>query len=426
MRGEIFQNTELLSAHPEIVADSFFRFSERHGFKKEESRCLTDNTKFWRILLVNSALVRFAPVFEREEVLKEPISLSQGCVKGISDWVGRREGFLTFFEQLGTGSQTHSRKEAISIFWGFFEESLGMDPARFLVTVFDEDQETYDVWRELGFVDDQILKFRERNFFDFANGQVKGPVSALVYDRGLKHHQQFFESRETGENCHSDCDCGRYSELADIGFFTSSEGISLVDTGIGLERLTAVLSGQETVFKVGSLKSLTDFTVAKTGQRIGVDKKKDTAIKIIADHARSIVMLLADDVYPANKGAGYVTRRIIRRTILAGRKLDVREPFLYRWTPELVDIMAKVIPSLGSMSEQIAVQVRTEEEKFFKAIGRGEKLFPRICRNEGPIVSGETAFLLYDTHGLPLELTEELAAEKGWSVDVEGFRAMFQ
>ena len=423
MRTEFFGDAEYLSAHPEIVKSSFFDFYKKRGFTIEENRPLTENTEFWRIFIVNSALVRFAPVFEWRENLGKPVCLCQECIKGVSDWVWRREGFLTFFEQLGTGSQTHSQKEAITIFWEFFGSSLAMDRSRFLVTVYDGDSESHQIWRELGFEDSQILPFGERNYFSFAGGKVKGPVSALVYDRGPEYHQRFFGPTRK-EDCHLDCECGRYSELADIGFFTSTDGIFLIDTGIGLERLVAVLSGKDSVFQVGQLRNLGELILNNCGLTTVSGKDKEIAIRILADHSRSIIALFGEDICLSNKGVGYMFRKIFRRAILAGRRLGIKEPFLSKWLPGMIDLIKEENPFFGQINAGIVGRAKLEEESFFRTIQRGEKFFSKLCHD--PLLSSEEALFLYDTYGLPPELIRELVAERGWQIDTQAFETMFK
>lgn len=396
------------------VRNSFLEYFDDNGFKREDRVPPTFYSEYWNILLTNSALVRFAPVLQGKERLTLPICLCQPCFKGVSDWVGIREGYLTYFEQLGAGSQNHSKSEAIPLLWSFLSTQMGLDRSQFLVTVFHEDKEMQSAWETLELEKSQILLVGDRNYRRLCGGQVTGAVSAVVYDRGTQQHDP---NLSDSNNCGLDCECGRYCEIGDIGFLYAQNGNRVVDFGLGLERLTAVSFKKDSVFEVGELGHICGLIKSRLkGQNLLADK--ETFVRRLADHLRSAVFSLGEGIHPDNKGNGYVIRRIIRRMILSEVDLDQRGKLIDLLVPQVIETMGVQYPFLHEQQDNILGIILSEERKFLSALDRGIKNFPKIYQGGGTLDSTQ-AYKLYDTYGLPIEVIERLVQENSiqWNKD---------
>ncbi len=349
---------------------------------------------------------------------------------------------LTFFEMLGNWSLgDYFKEEAIRMSWDFLTSPqwLGLDPARLAVTVFagdDEvpaDEESAEIWRSLGMPDDRIFYLgREHNWWGPA-GQTGpcGPDTEMFYDTG----------RGGPDSTPADSD-GRWLEIWNDVFMQYNKtadgrfaplGRHCVDTGMGVERTVAVLQGKDTVYETEAFTPILDALRDATGHAYGAGTEDvDRSLRIIADHLRTATFILGDEqgVLPSNLGAGYVLRRLIRRAMRHGRKLGLEKPFLADPARVVVERYSHAYPTLAEKLESIVSELTAEEERFLETLRKGErefaKLLPGMQKNPKRIIPGRIAFRLYDTFGFPIEMTSELAAEHGMSVDTEGFEEAFR
>jgi alanyl-tRNA synthetase len=387
------------------------------------------------LLLTTAGMVQVKPYFLGLAQPPNPrLASCQKCFRTTDiDEVGDIK-HLTFFEMLGNFSVgDYFKREAIQWAWDFITDDLQMDTSRMWVTIFLDDDEAYDIWREIGFPSEKILRFGEEdNFWGPAGDSGPcGPCSEIHYDFG--------ESVGCGKpDCNPGCDCGRFIEVWNLVFTQyqqskSGERILLpkpnIDTGMGLERVAAVKQGVSTVYDTDMFLPIRDKVSQIAGIKYGKTEEYDNAIRIIAEHSRGIAFLIADGVLPSNEGRGYILRRILRRASYFGRKLGIIEPFVYEITNSVVQKMSHVYPELANNHRFINELVESEEEKFIATLDNGinivEKLISDAVSRNQNMLAGEHVFKLYDTYGFPLELTSEIASRNGISIDVRGFdRAM--
>lgn len=366
----------------------------------------------------------------------------QKCIRtGDIDDVGD-SSHLTFFEMLGNWSLgDYFKKEAISMSFEFLTSSewLNIPLERLSVSVFEgddqvpRDQEAADIWASLGVPAERIYFLgRKHNWWGPAGETGPcGPDSEMFIDTGKE---------ACGPDCSPACDCGKYLEIwndvfmqyekqAD-GSFTPLER-TCVDTGMGLERTATILQGKSSVYDTELFAPIFAKIESLTGISYGGAEEQDTQMRIIADHLRTSVVILGDDrgVTPSNLGQGYILRRLIRRAIRCGRKLQMESPWLGEIASEVIDIYKDVHPEFTQRKELILKELALEEQKFSKTLSQGEhefeKMIPNLERGKQRVIPGRLAFKLYDTHGFPLELTQELGEEHGFTVDVEGFHKAF-
>ncbi len=350
---------------------------------------------------------------------------------------------LTFFEMLGNWSLGDYFKDgAIRMSYDFLtsEKWLGIPPEKISVTVFkgDEDvprdEESAAVWRSLGIPDDRIYYLhREDNWWGPA-GQTGpcGPDSEMFIDTGKE---------ACGADCRPGCSCGKYFEVWNDVFMQYNKQADgsfpplerkCVDTGMGIERTAAILQGKESVYDTEVFKPIIDGIEHISGTKYHQDESTDISIRIIADHIKTAVFILGDEqsITPSNLGQGYILRRLIRRAVRHGRKLGVEQHFLSELAEIVLGMYKEPYPILSDNHGSIIQELNTEEERFFATLKKGEhefeKMLPGLMKNPKKIIPGRIAFKLYDTYGFPIEITEELAAEYGLSVDREGFEKAFE
>jgi alanyl-tRNA synthetase len=366
----------------------------------------------------------------------------QRCIRtGDIEEVGDRH-HLTFFEMLGNWSLgDYFKQEAIDFSYEFLtsKEWLGFDPSLLSVTVFagdDEvpaDEEAAAAWRSLGIPPERIYFLgREDNWWGPA-GQTGpcGPDTEMFIDTG---------SPPCSPGCRPGCKCGKYFEIWNDVFMQYNKTADgrypslaqkTVDTGMGVERTCAMLQGRQCVFETEMFQPILEAMQSASGARYGQDAQADRSIRIIADHIRSAVFILGDEngVKPSNLGRGYILRRLIRRSIRHARKLAAGPGFLAAPARAAIQIGRQSYPQLERHRELILAELALEEKRFLTTLQKGErefeKLLPGLTRNPEPVVPGEVAFRLYDTYGFPIELTQELAAERGLGVDLQGFQEAF-
>lgn len=385
------------------------------------------------LLLTTAGMVQIKPYFLGLAVSPAPrLASCQKCFRTTDiDSVGDAK-HLTFFEMLGNFSVgDYFKQEAIAWAWEFVTKRLKIPAKRLWVTIYLDDDEAFDCWRKVGFPVGKIVRLGEKdNFWGPAGDSGPcGPCSEIHYDFG--------EKVGCGKpDCGPACDCERFSEIWNLVFTQYNQDCEgkrtplpkpNIDTGMGLERTAAVLQGVTTVYGTDRFLPLRDKVCDLTGKKYGRNGSVDQAIRIIAEHSRGVVFLIADGVLPSNEGRGYVLRRILRRADFFGRKLGIEGPFLGDIAEVVIDKMGHSYSELVANHKLVGEVVRIEEEKFLSTLGAGVNLVEKsadaaLTRGRSGI-EGEEIFKFWDTYGFPVELTAEIARGKGLSVDLEGFKA---
>jgi len=383
------------------------------------------------LLFTNAGMVQFKNVFTGQEVRDYARAVtSQKCVRA-----GGKHNDLenlsytarhhTFFEMLGNFSfGDYFKERAIELAWTLVTAEMGLDRERLLVTVFSEDDDAASLWRRIaGLPDERIIRIATSdNFWAMGDTGPCGPCSEIFYDHG-PHIQG-------GPPGSPDEDGDRFIEIWNLVFMqfeqvTKEERVELprpsIDTGMGLERIAAVLQGKHDNYDIDLMRGLIEASAEASGAR--ADGEHAVSHRVIADHLRASCFLLADGVSPANEGRGYVLRRIMRRGMRHAHKLGVKEPLMHRLVPALVSAMGQQFPELGRAEPLIRETLKLEESRFRETLERGLKLLEEATGKlgEGQPLDGETAFKLYDTYGFPLDLTQDILRGQGRSVDTSGF-----
>ncbi len=349
--------------------------------------------------------------------------------------VGRDTYHHTFFEMLGNWSfGDYYKAEAIEWAWQLLTEVWQLPREQLWATVFRDDDEAAELWPEItGIPLSRVLRFDEKdNFWEMGDVGPCGPCSEIHFDRG----PDYCDVREKGHICAVNGGCARYIELWNLVFiqFNKDKNGTLtelpakhIDTGAGFERLVAVLQSKSSNYDTDVFMPLIAHITDLTASHYGCDEENDIAIRVIADHIRALSFAIADGALPSNEERGYVLRRILRRASRFGRVLDTHEPFIYKLVATLVDVMGEAYPELKARHQHIARVIKAEEEHFSKTLDRGISLFEEnaamVISSQKKILPGVDAFLLHDTYGFPLDLTQLMAREKGLEVDVQGFEA---
>ncbi|MBC8429356.1 MAG: alanine--tRNA ligase, partial [Dehalococcoidia bacterium] len=412
------------------IRAAFLSFFEEKGHKIIPSSSLIprgDPT----LLLTSAGMVQFKPYFLGEALPPNPrLASCQKCFRTTDVELVGDPSHLTFFEMLGNFSiGDYFKQEAIDWAWEFVTQRLGLLPVRLWITIFLDDDESFGYWREVGVPEERILRFGEEdNFWGPAGDSGPcGPCSEIHYDLG----------KEVGcgkPSCAPNCDCGRFSEIWNLVFTQynqDKEGHRTllpkpnIDTGMGLERTAAVVQGKTSVYESDPFVPLFECISRLAGKKYGSDGAVDNTMRVIAEHSRGIAFLIGDGVIPGNEGRGYVLRRLLRRTALFGRRLGLDKPFLAQTAEATIKQMGHIYPEIEQRRDFIIKVIELEETRFSETLNTGLELLDGIMeevaskgRNE---ISGEQAFKLYDTYGFPVELTTEIAADRGFSVDLEGF-----
>ena len=388
------------------------------------------------LLFTNAGMVQFKGVFLGEEKRDyRRAASSQKCVRAGGkhndlENVGRTARHHTFFEMLGNFSfGDYFKEEAITMAWEFLTGHLQLPQEKLWVTVYEDDEEAATIWRErVGIDPDRIARMGEKdNFWAMGETGPCGPCSEIIIDQG----EDFSCGRP---ECRVGCDCDRYLELWNLVFmqFNRDERGNKtplprpsIDTGMGLERITAVVQGVTSNYDTDLFLPLTGHVARIAGKKYGADPEADISIRIIADHSRATAFLIGDGVLPSNEGRGYVLRRIMRRAARHGKKLGLSKPFLCEVVRMVAAEMSSVYPDIMRSLDYIARVVLTEEENFSTTLESGlrilqEEIEALQAKNEHTL-PGTIAFRLYDTYGFPLDLTQDIAAEHQMQVDEEGF-----
>ena len=410
----------------------FFKDKHQHTIV-ESSSLVPDNPT---VLLTTAGMLQFLPIFLG--IVKSPYDPAratscQKCARaGGKDSdienVGRTPRHHTFFEMLGNFSfGDYYKKEIIPWAWDFVTNVLKLDKDRLWITIFETDDEAYDIWRSVGVAPERIKrKGKKDNFWGppGASGSC-GPCSEIHYDLGEEY-------KCDNPNCGIDtCECDRWVEIWNLVFtelYQDEEGNQSplekknVDTGMGLERIAMVCQGVASTFETDLLRPILDKVVEMSGVPYKKSDKTDISLRIITDHARCVTFLINDGVIPGNEGRSYVLRMILRRALRHGKILGMDLPFLYKLVDVVVENYGEAYPDLIKIKAKIVETIKKEEERFNKTLDRGYKLLNEFIDNKKDI-DGESAFKLYDTFGFPFELTKEIAEENGLKVDEEGFKA---
>ncbi|HOO25109.1 MAG TPA: alanine--tRNA ligase [Clostridiales bacterium] len=380
------------------------------------------------LLLINAGMAPLKKFFKGEATPPSlRLTTCQKCIRTPDiERVGKTSRHATYFEMLGNFSfGDYFKHEAIKWSWDFSTNVVGLDPKDIYISVYEEDDETYDIWlNEIGIEKDKIVRLgKEDNFWELGAGPC-GPCSELYFDRG--------EENGCGSpDCKPGCECDRFVEYWNLVFTQfESDGAGNykelekknIDTGMGLERLACIVQSVSNLFEVDTVRNIMQRISEVTGKEYGTDDKTDTSLRVITDHIRSTTFLIADGVVPSNEGRGYVLRRLIRRAARHGRLLGVTGPFLYEVFDCVINENLTAYPYLEEKRELVKKVLLNEEESFERTIDKGLGLLNGIMDEaKGGIIRGDDAFRLADTFGFPLELTVEIAQEKGLAVDEEGF-----
>ena len=388
------------------------------------------------LLLINSGMAPLKKYFLGQAVPPNTrVTTCQKCIRTPDiERVGQTARHGTYFEMLGNFSfGDYFKIEAITWAWEFFTKVLEMPADKLYVSVFENDDEAYDMWtKQIGVAEDHMVRLgREDNFWEHGSGPC-GPCSEIYFDRGPE--------KGCGKpDCHVGCDCDRYVEVWNLvfsqfdsdgnGHYTEMEHKN-IDTGMGLERLACVMQGVDNLFEVDTVQNIMKHVCRIAGVTYNADEKTDVALRVITDHIRSTTFMIGDGVMPSNAGRGYVLRRLLRRAARYGRLIGIKKPFLYEVVETVIHENASAYPELEEKKAYIRKIVEEEEKTFAKTVDKGFDMLSGILtqlKAEGKdTVSGEDAFKLSDTYGFPIDLTEEIAAEQGVSVDRERFTALVE
>ena len=413
-------------------------FKEKHAHTLVESSSLVPDNP--TVLLTTAGMLQFLPIFLGIQPCPYEPARATSCQKcaraGGKDSdienVGRTPRHHTFFEMLGNFSfGDYYKKEIIPWAWEFVTEVLKLDKDRLWITIFETDDEAYEIWRSVGVPAERIKrKGKKDNFWGppGASGSC-GPCSEIHYDLGEQY------KCDDPRGCGIDtCECDRWVEIWNLVFtelYQDEEGNQSplgkknVDTGMGLERITMVCQGVASTFETDLLKPIMDKVCEMSGVPYKKSEKTDVSLRIITDHARCVTFLISDGVIPGNEGRSYVLRMILRRALRHGKILGMELPFLYKLVDVIVENYGEAYPDLVKNKAKIVDTIKKEEERFAKTLDRGYKMLDEFIEAKKDI-DGESAFKLYDTYGFPLELTKEIALENGLNVDENGYKIAMQ
>lgn len=409
-------------------------FESKEHYVGKSASLIPRNDK--SILIINSGMAPLKPYFSGAETPpKTRMCTCQKCIRtGDIDNVGKTARHGTFFEMLGNFSfGDYFKKESLT--WGveFLTQKLGFPIEKLWATVYFDDEQAKEIWKSLGMDENHIVPLgKEDNFWEIGLGPC-GPDSEIFYDRG--------EEYGCGKpDCKPGCDCDRFLEIWNHVFtqFSKEEDGSYsnlahpnIDTGMGLERMACVMQGTDSIFDVDTIRHILNGVVEKSGVEYH-DGKADTdvSIRIITDHMRAMTFMIADGIMPSNEGRGYVLRRIIRRAARHGRILGIEGTFLSELSNRVIEVSGEAYPELVEKKAYIQKIIQVEEDNFSATIDKGEEIIAEYIEelkaSGSTVLDGAKAFKLYDTYGFPLELTEEILTENGYTADEEGFRENMQ
>jgi alanyl-tRNA synthetase len=424
------------------IRQTYLSFFEERGHTIVPSVSLVPSVHDPSVLLTTAGMQPFKPYFRGEETPPaRRVTDYQRCFRTVDiDEVGNTARHLTFFEMLGNWSfGDYFKEQSIAWGWELSTEGFGFDPELIWVTVFEGDEdlglgpdtEAIEIWRSIGVPEERIVPLpRSENFWQGGDTGPCGPCSEMYIDRGAEFGRP---DDRPGD------DTDRYLEYWNHVFMTydlAEDGslgelpIKSIDTGMGLERMAAILQDVESVFDTDSLRPLIDLAEELSGRSYTEDPATTRAMRVLADHSRGAAAMIADGVVPSNEERGYVLRRILRRAIHRGRSLGLEAPFMDRFAGRALDILGPAYPELEAERETVTRWVSDEEESFGRTLERGMQMVRDLIRHahedRTSWIDAEEAFKLHDTYGFPYDLTKELLAEEGLSVDDEGFEELME
>lgn len=410
------------------IREKYLKFFEKKGCKRMPSSSLIPDDP--SLLLTAAGMVQFKPYFLQQKQLEAPYigtTTVQKCVRTNDiDIIGTTGRHLSFFEMLGNFSFGEYFKEEMCA-WAleFSTDVLGLPLEKLYFTVFEDDEETIEIWKSLGIDPSHISKLGEEdNFWRAGPTGPCGPCSELYYDQGP----------EVGcgrPDCAPGCDCDRFLEYWNCVFtqYDAQEDGTLVplpkkniDTGMGLERIAAIMQGVDNNYDTDILRDLIAVGEDLSQRVYKQDPATDLALRIIADHSRAVTFMIADGILPSNEGRGYVLRRLLRRAVMKAHSIGIEGAFLAHYIEKIIELMGSVYPELIENKELIKRIVLSEEERFGATLKQGQVyLEEALDQLSGNVLPGQTAFVLHDTYGFPIEVTQEICVDRGIEVDEEGF-----
>lgn len=420
------------------IRTKFIEYFESKGHTHVKSSSLVpynDPT----LLFTNAGMNQFKNVFLGLETRDyKRATTVQKCVRAGGkhndlETVGKTARHHTFFEMLGNFSLgDYFKEDAIKFCWDFLTNVLELPAEKLYITIYEDDDEAYEIWHKVtGFDESKIYRLGKKdNFWQMGDVGPCGPCSEVHFDRGEDHACDHPGGCKLGV-----CDCDRWLEIWNLVFmqYNRDEEGNLtplprpnIDTGMGLERITSILQGVNTNYDTDLFVPLLKYVEELSGKEYHSDER-GFAFRVIADHARACTFLIADGVLPSNEGRGYVLRRILRRAVRLGKSIGLNEPFLYKFTAKVVELMGDAYPEVCEHQTYIESIIKNEEERFFQTLQDGLKIVNEtvaaIKTKNGTVIDGESAFKFYDTYGFPIDLTKDIAEEEGMSVDIGGFEA---
>ena len=416
------------------IREKFLSFFESKGHLRLPSFPLVPQGD-QSLLLINAGMAPLKKYFLGQETPPaKRVTTCQKCIRTPDiERVGKTARHGTYFEMLGNFSfGDYFKSEATKWAWEFCTEVIGLPVDRLWVSIFEDDDEAFDIWtKEVGVDPSRIVRLgREDNFWEIGSGPC-GPCSEIYFDRGPEHGCG-------SPDCAVGCDCDRFVEFWNVvfsqfdgdgeGHYTRMEHPN-IDTGMGLERLACILQGVDNLFEVDTIQNIMKHISQIAGVQYKENEKTDVSLRVITDHIRSTTFMVADGVMPSNEGRGYVLRRLLRRAARHGRLLGIDRPFLSEVVDTVIEENKSAYPELVEKAAYIKKVIRVEEDNFARTIDKGmdllsqiiDKIDSRTLENGGKILSGEEAFKLYDTFGFPIDLTREIISEHRIGLDEEGF-----
>jgi len=415
------------------IREKFLKYFEKHGHKIVDSSSLVPQNDP-TLLFTNAGMNQFKDLFLGLE--KREYTRATTCQKVVRaggkhndlENVGRTARHHTFFEMLGNFSfGDYFKKEAIEYAWEFLTKELGLPEEKLFVSIYFDDEEAFEIWNKvIGIPAEKILRRGEKdNFWSMGDTGPCGPCSEIHIDQGP-------EAGCRKPDCNPDCDCDRHLELWNLVFMQydrSADGKLTplpkpsIDTGMGLERITAVCQGKLSNYDTDLIKPIIEFTAKLAGKNYGNNEKDDVSLRVIADHSRSTTFLIADGVIPSNEGRGYVLRRIMRRAMRHGKMLGFDGTFFYKVCEFVVDFMGDHYIELKDKKDYISKMVAFEEKRFSRTLDLGLKLIDELLEKnkDRKEISGSEIFKLYDTYGFPIDLLQDIAEDNGYKLDLIGF-----
>lgn len=410
------------------IREKYLSYFEEKGNKRMPSSSLIPDDP--SMLLTSAGMVQFKPYFLQQKKIEAPYvgtTTVQKCVRTNDiDIIGTTGRHQSFFEMLGNFSfGTYFKKEMCAWAYEFSTEDLGLSPDRLYYTIYEDDDETMEIWKDLGIPAERISRLgAEDNFWNAGPTGPCGPCSELYYDQG----PEFGCGKP---DCAPGCDCDRYLEYWNLVFtqFDRQEDGSLVelpkkniDTGMGLERIAAILQGVQSNYETDILRGLITVGEELSKKSYGANQVNDLSLRIIADHSRAVTFMIADGILPSNEGRGYVLRRLLRRAVMKGHLLGIEGSFLGSLIDEVIALMGDAYHEIVENRDLILRVVLSEEERFGATLRQGKSYLEEVLKKlEGDTLGGFEAFTLHDTYGFPIDVTEEIAGEAGIKVDREGF-----